>query len=155
TAGGTAPAAEEARTRLDSRAASATSVRKLQRPLDGLVAPLAPQRIQKRVYPEPLQPGVSLPQRRFEPVQRLRGIAPLRVDLGVVVGRRFAARGGVLSQHRLGVRAPAELVVDDRQAGLALLIVRPGLTGRSRVRQPVERVIGEPAFCVGLYLVRI
>src|SRR5262249_10101947 len=31
----------------------------------------------------------------------------------------------------------------------------PGLTGRSRVRQPVQRVIGEPALHVGLLLVGI
>jgi len=64
--------------------------RKLQLPLDRLKARLLAQGVQERVGLQILQARVPQPQRRLEPFERLRQIAPLRIDRGVLVRRSIA-----------------------------------------------------------------
>ena len=65
-------------------------VRKLQLPLDRLEARLFSYRIHERIGLQVRQARITQPQRRLEPFERLRPIAPLRVDRGVLIRRGIA-----------------------------------------------------------------
>ena len=64
--------------------------RKLQLPLDRLEARLFAQGVQERIGLQVLQARIPQPQRRLEPFERLRPLAPLRIDRGVLVGLGIA-----------------------------------------------------------------
>jgi hypothetical protein len=61
------------------------SGRKLQLPLNRLKARLFAQRVQEWVGLQKVQAWITQPPRRPEPFERLRPIAPLRIDRSVLV----------------------------------------------------------------------
>src|SRR5579863_57209 len=97
---------------------------KLQPPLDRLEARLLAQGVQERIGFQVFKARVPQAQRRLEPFERLRPIAPLRIDRGVLVGRPFAHRCLQFRQLGFCIRVPAELVIDHREAPLTLPGVR-------------------------------
>ncbi len=102
------------------------------------------QWIQERIGLQGNQARVTHPHRRFEPLQRLDAIAPLRVNLGILV------RGGIAISHLRSrdhgqrVGAPTELVIDHRQAYLTLKVVPVGLARGKCAAQVAGRVESQP-----------
>jgi len=86
-------------------------LRKLQRPHDCLEAWLLAYRVHERVGAEALQAGITQLKRRLEPFERLRLIAPLRVERGVLVGHDIAKECFQFRNFSFRICVPTELVI--------------------------------------------
>src|SRR5262249_34634304 len=100
---------------------------KLQRPLDRLEARLLAQRIEQWVGLHVHEPRVTQARRGLEPCERLGAIAPLRVDLSVLVGGGLAPIRLYSSELGRRTGVPAELLVHHRQTILTSPVVSLGL----------------------------
>src|ERR1700722_8054251 len=127
------------------RAVTKLSNRKLQLPLNCLKARLLAYGVQERVGLEHLQTRVAQTPRRLERFERLRPIAPLRIDRGVLVRRGIALCR--LQFRKLGfrIRVPAELVIDYREALLTPPVIPLRLAGGARALKIPEPVKAKPA----------
>jgi hypothetical protein len=103
------------------------SARKLQLPHHRLKARLLAYGIQERIGLEVLQTAVPQPPRRLEPFERLRPIAPLRIDRGVLLRIGFAPRRLQFRKLSFRICVTAELVIDHRETLLTPPVVRLSL----------------------------
>src|SRR3984885_15869764 len=97
---------------------------KLQLLLDRTKARLFAQGVHERVGLKELKARVTQPQRRLEPLERLRRVAPLRVYLRVRIRPAIAPPGPQFRKLGFRFRVPAELVIDHREALLTEPVVR-------------------------------
>src|ERR1700733_8503723 len=85
--------------------------------------------IQKRRHFHFVKSAILHLIRRLQPPHRLHFLAPLRVNLGVLIRRAIAKSVLELGQFRLGLRLLPQRVIRDGQA----FIVAPGVAARANV----------------------